>query len=119
MNCPDCGVSVGERHWAGCSWEQCPYCGHHLQSCGCLPPLDDRLPWSGGDFWLDACLELGFFKMEVPGGWVPCRADDPDSFPDVGRLLRRCVWNRAERKFQRRRGPMNRNGPLVPHEPRE
>jgi hypothetical protein len=103
MDCPDCGVAPGEWHQPGCSWEQCPYCGEHLGTCDCLPPLDDRLSWTGSCFWLDACLEPGFFKKHVLGGWVPCAADDPESFPDVGRLLRQCVWNRAEKRFERRR----------------
>jgi hypothetical protein len=37
--------------------------------------------------------------------WVPCRADDPDARADVGRLLRRGVWNRQEKRFELKRGP--------------
>ena len=102
MECPDCGIAPGSWHGEGCSWEQCSYCGSHLVDCHCSPPLDDRIPWDGSCFWLSACLELGLFRKQIYGIWVACCADDPDSLPDVGRLLRQCVWNRGEKRFQRR-----------------
>jgi hypothetical protein len=73
--------------------------------------MDDRLPWAGFCFWLDACLELGFFEKPVPGGWTPCAADDPESVPDFGRLLRQCVWNRSEKRFERRRATTPESAP--------
>jgi hypothetical protein len=103
MTCPQCGVSAGRWHAVGCSWEQCPYCGGYLAGCGHEPPLDDRLPWSGQSFWEDACLSLGFFRKQVVGLWVPCRADDPEARADIARLLRRGVWNRQEKRFEARR----------------
>jgi hypothetical protein len=102
-NCPECGTVLGNWHRTGCQWEQCPYCGGQLAGCGHAPPLDDRLPWTGSNFWFKACLELGFFRKRVHGVWISCRADDPDSRPDVDRLLRQCFWNRMEKRFERRR----------------
>ena len=32
--CPDCGVDWMHLHLAGCSVEECPYCGHELIECG-------------------------------------------------------------------------------------
>ncbi len=106
MECPDCGVSRGRWHKAGCAWEQCPHCGNDLAECGHKPPLDDRLVWDGTCFWLDACLSLGFFKKRVSGVWVACPALDPDSLPDLGGLLQLCRWSRAEKRFERRRMPL-------------
>ncbi len=31
--CPDCGVTEGELHAAGCDREQCPICGYQLIGC--------------------------------------------------------------------------------------
>ncbi len=103
MRWPECGTDPGKWHRHGCSWEQCPYCGGHLGDCEHSPPLDDRLPWTGFNFWLKACLELRFFRRQVKGGWIACRADDPGSLPDVGRLLKQCFWNRQEKRFEKRR----------------
>ena len=111
MKCPDCNVMPGEWHASGCTWEQCPYCGDHLGVCGHAPPLDDRLPWLGSCFWMDACFRLGFFKKQIDGVWTPCRANDFHSLPDVGRLFRQCVWNRQEKRFERRRAATSREGP--------
>lgn len=105
MDCPDCGVKPGQWHRPGCLWELCPYCGGHVVDCRCcdgLPPLDDRMRWAGTCPWLDACLEYGFFEKEVAGAWVPCRAGDHESQPDVSRLIRECVWDRQEKRFVRR-----------------
>jgi hypothetical protein len=104
MDCPDCGATPGDWHKAGCSWAQCPYCGDHLVGCGHGPPRDDQLPWTGYDFWLDACLELGLFRRRTQDAWVPCRADDPGSLPDVRRLWRDFRWGRAEKQFVARDG---------------
>jgi hypothetical protein len=111
--CPGCGVRPGERHRPGCTWAQCPYCGDHLADCGHEPPLDDRLPWTGYDFWLDACLELGLFKKQTARGWVACKAYDAGSLPDVGRLIREFRWSRAEKKFDSW-GTTRREGPARP-----
>lgn len=103
MNCPDCGVPPGRWHRAGCGAEQCPYCGEHLADCYCseeLPPLDERLPWSGRCSWWKTCSAFGFFEREVDGTWVRCAADDDGSQPDVIRLLHECVWNRIEKRFE-------------------
>lgn len=32
--CPQCFVEVGKAHHAGCTVEQCPYCGAGLATCG-------------------------------------------------------------------------------------
>lgn len=105
MKCFDCNVAPGTYHRPGCAFEQCPYCGAHAGSCPCcegLPPLDDRLPWTGSCAWVDACLAFGFFAKAVNGAWVACPPDDPASEPDVERLAAECVWNRAEKCFERR-----------------
>lgn len=31
--CPDCGVTIGDAHEAGCDKEQCPICGDQLIAC--------------------------------------------------------------------------------------
>jgi hypothetical protein len=51
---------------------------------------------------LGACRDLGLFKKKVCGLWVPCRADDPDSVPDVTRLARAYQWDRKARRFVRK-----------------
>ena len=103
MECPGCSVAPGHWHLMGCEWEQCPYCGQPSDSCDCHPPLDDRMPWTGCCPWIIACLEYEFFEKRVKGRWVPCDADDPNSEPDLNRLVRECVWSRAEKRFVRRR----------------
>lgn len=45
--CHDCGVQPGNLHHLGCDWEECPYCGDQLISCGCLD--DDNEDWD--DEW--------------------------------------------------------------------
>jgi hypothetical protein len=103
MNCPECGVAPTELHQLGCGWEQCPYCGEHLADCDCLPSLDDRLAWMGNCSWLGACIEFGFFEKEIDGRWIPCRDDDPESQPDISRLMRKCCWNRVKKRYELQR----------------
>jgi hypothetical protein len=98
-DCPGCGARPGEWHRPGCGWAQCPYCGDQLGDCRHEPPLDDQLRWTGYDFWLEACFELGLFRRQAEEAWVPCRAGDPGSLPDVRRLLREFRWSPAEKQF--------------------
>jgi hypothetical protein len=104
MDCPYCRTRPGEWHKPGCSWAQCPYCGDQLADCEHEPPLDDQLPWTGYDYWLDACFQLGLFKRKTAQGWVQCRPYDPGSLPDVRRLFREFAWSRAKRRFVSRDG---------------
>ena len=102
MYCPECNVAPGSWHKAGCGWEQCPYCGEHLADCLCsgdLPPLDDRIQWSGACTWLQACLDFGYFEREERGMWRPCRPDEPCAQPDISRLMRECSWSRFDKRF--------------------
>lgn len=104
-NCPGCGVKPEVWHRPGCRLEQCPYCGEHLLDCQCsdgLPPLDDRMVWKGYYFWLEACLEFGFFEKQVNGSWLPCDGDEFGSRPDFLRVMRECYWNRNKKRFLRR-----------------
>jgi hypothetical protein len=106
MDCPICGAGPGRMHRKGCGWEQCPYCGGHAIGCPCGRRgilLDDRIPWAGYCPWQAACRQFGFFERNAIDGWVPCRADQLGSLPDLPRLLRLCPWNRAEKRFKRRR----------------
>jgi hypothetical protein len=50
---------------------------------------------------VQACQDLGLFKKEVRGTWMPCRPDDPAAVPDLGRLVREACWDRADRRFVR------------------
>jgi hypothetical protein len=105
-NCPACGVEPHQWHRPSCRLEQCPYCGEHLLDCHCresLPPLDDRMQWRGYYFWLEACLEFGFFEREIEGAWRPCRAEETASRPDYLRLVRECYWHRGRKRFERRK----------------
>ena len=105
MECPKCGATRGQWHRPGCDWEQCPYCGDAVMECNCcggdLPPLDDRIPWNGRTEWAQACLDFGFYKRRVGEQWVPCDDTSPGSVLDVNRLMRDCVWNRYEKRFER------------------
>ena len=106
MHCPYCSVALGGRHLVGYGWERCPCCGEHLETCHPLQESPPRpVPFSRhrGSSWLDACREFGFFEKKVAGVWVPCDAEDPDSQPDVNRLIHHCYWNRYHKRFQRRR----------------
>jgi hypothetical protein len=106
MNCPACGVEPQQWHRPGCRLEQCPYCGEHLLDCFCSqtqPPLDDRMVWQGYYFWLEACLEFGFFHKEIGGDLVACQAGETASRPDYLRLLRECYWHRGRKRFERRK----------------
>jgi hypothetical protein len=47
-------------------------------------------------------MTLGLFRKKVCGVWVPARAADPDSVPDVNRLLRAYAWDRKAQQFVRR-----------------
>lgn len=114
MDCPDCGAAPDRWHRPGCTNEQCPYCGEQLSDCGCsegAPPLDDRLVWTGTCFWLQACLHFDFFERKVNGSWEPCRSEDPGSQPDVNRLRQECVWNRDEKRFDRRQEARDHSTP--------
>src|SRR5207237_9186512 len=104
-NCPVCGVAPEQWHRPGCRLEQCPYCGEHLIDCDCndgLPPLDDRLTWRGYYFWLEACLEFGYFEKPQHGTWVACASDAQGARPDFLRGVRGCYWNRKKKGFERR-----------------
>ena len=103
--CPDCGALVGQRHQAGCDFEDCPYCG--LQLVGCehsgAVPLDDRLDWDGARPMERAAIELGWYAHLVLGkGWLPCPADTADCIPDLNRVLGECDWDRDQKRFVRR-----------------
>jgi hypothetical protein len=105
MDCPDCHVLPGAWHRPGCVFEQCPYCGKHTGDCGCcagLPPLDDRLRWTGCCTYVEACLRFGFFERQDRGRWVPCRAEEDGAEPDVFRLLLECRWHRGRKWYELR-----------------
>jgi hypothetical protein len=71
--CPDCHVSVGQRHERGCDIERCPYCGRQAITCFCEDsangvPDNDRLPWTGDwTGWPSAVSSAG------TAGWCPAR----------------------------------------------
>ena len=105
MNCPVCSVAPEQWHRPGCRLEQCPYCGEHLIDCDCSngqPPLDDRLQWKGHYFWLDACMEYGYFEKRLQGTWVACKAGETGARPDFLRVMRECFWSRKRKRFERR-----------------
>jgi hypothetical protein len=101
--CPECGVPSGQYHRNGCDVELCPYCGDQLVGCVCpgvLPPLDDRMPWTGVFPGEEECREFGWFAQLLPGrGWVCCAEDDPDAEPDLHRLREQAVWDRMNKRF--------------------
>jgi len=105
-NCPACGVPRGDHHEIGCDIEQCPYCGGQLISCDCgrIPPLDDRMAWSGVWPGVTECREFGWYARLVPGqGWLSCPPDEPGATEDLNRLYAEAVWDRIEKRFIRRR----------------
>src|ERR1051326_6028777 len=105
--CGDCGVAPGQVHERDCDVERCPYCGGQLVSCECprKPPLDDRIPWTGGWPGVRECREFGWYSRLVPGkGWIPCGADEPGATEDLNRLRMEARWDRREKKFVVRRG---------------
>jgi hypothetical protein len=106
--CPHCGVQPGDYHRTGCDIEQCPYCGGQLVSCDCgrMPPLDDRMPWAGVWPGVTECWEFGWYARLMPGeGWMSCQADEPGAAEDLNRLHAEAVWDRADKRFVRRREP--------------
>lgn len=102
-HCPDCGVSIGEKHKPHCDIERCPACGFQFLSCGCdEEDLEDlpRIPWTGEFPGKAECREYGFYAKMVPGsGWVSCPKDDPEATEHLNRLYSECVWDASVQKF--------------------
>ncbi len=100
--CPDCGAKKGDFHHIGCDVEQCPYCGRQLISCECgrLPPLDDRMRWTGVWPGVLECQELGWYARLIPGqGWVSCDKGEPGATEDLNRLLVTATWDRDQKRW--------------------
>src|SRR4051794_3175927 len=101
-DCPSCGVRAGQRHADDCDWEDCPYCGLQLLSCGHAGavPLDDRIAWEGARAAERAAVGLGWYAVLVPGhGWLACPEDTPGRIPDLNRVLANCRWDREGKRF--------------------
>ncbi len=104
--CPNCGVDPGQYHVPGCDVERCPYCGGQLISCRCddVPPLDDRMPWTGEWPGVAECREFGWYATPGPRGWVPCGQDEPGLvMEDLNRLHAQARWDRRNKRFVMRK----------------
>jgi rRNA maturation protein Nop10 len=96
LSCPDCGVSVGERHNDWCDVEPCPDCGGQLISCDCEGDFKfPRLKWSGEWPGKMECREFGWYVKWLPGkGWVRCDKDDPEARENLNRLHEDATWDK-------------------------
>lgn len=84
--CPDCNAAVGETHMDGCDVERCPVCGAQALLCGfCGDEEVSRLPWAGEWPGHAECIEFGWYTS--------------DGYPDLNRLGREGVWDRAAGRF--------------------
>ena len=117
MNCHDCGAQPGELHNPGCAVERCPDCGG--QALQCLHSHGDRifcentsnevltsdlLPWDGEWPGVKECREYGFYCKMTQHGWQPCSPNEPGAREDLNTLIRKCLWDRAQKKFVLRPG---------------
>src|SRR3954466_12718810 len=102
-SCTRCGAGVGELHEAGCTVEQCPYCGGQLLSCYCPEsdddPAEDRVPWGGLFPGESECQEFGWYARRAGGGWKPCGPGVADAIADLNRLRAEAVWDRGRKRF--------------------
>lgn len=92
-HCPDCGVSIGERHIPGCDVERCPQCGLQRIGCGCTHVTFPDITWNG--YWPGSleCDEYSLYSKLTNKGWEVCSRDDPGAVEDLNTLYQRGQWN--------------------------
>jgi hypothetical protein len=101
-NCPDCAVTPGQPHVAGCDIARCLTDGGQRLSC------DGRGHDCGQDVWTgewpgDAeCRGFGWWVQDrcAEGlGWVPCSPDAPGATEDLNRLSRDARWSPEQARW--------------------
>jgi hypothetical protein len=86
INCPDCGVAVGEPHRAGCDVERCSVCYGQRMLCDCVAHEPLAVAWEGEWPGAAACRFLGWWAVRTRAGWRPCPPGTPGATEDLNRL---------------------------------
>jgi hypothetical protein len=65
--------------------------------------LDDREVWTGVWPGVKECEEFGWYGKPNPigPGYMPCKRDEPGSWPDLNRLCIEADWDRREMRYVR------------------
>jgi hypothetical protein len=103
VNCNDCGVAPGEKHWADCDVPRCTECGQQRLQCYMEDAHGGDIGY--GEIWTGVwpgafeCQEYNMWAKWVDGsGWVSCNKDDPDAIPDLNTLAVKTKWNKELQK---------------------
>jgi hypothetical protein len=98
--CPNCRVSIGEKHKVDCDVGRCKTHGNQRLFCtgsGICAETKFSGYWPG----TEEAIERGWFAIQVEGReWVPCHADEPNSIPDVNKVIRTLEWNPDTEKYE-------------------
>lgn len=115
-NCPDpdCQVPIGVPHLPECEIATCLTTGEQrlLHQGDALAEMLNhdcgQDTWTGQLYGIAECQQYGWFVRRATetdpadATWVPCFPDHPGAVPDLDRLARQCVWDPAQRRWNRR-----------------
>lgn len=112
--CPDCYVSVGQKHNVDCDVARCLATGEqrlaHLplaeaalvEGFGVIVGIHDcgQDTWTGEHRGAAECREFGWWCRPATAGdapiagWIPCPEGTPGAALDLTRLYRHATWDR-------------------------
>jgi hypothetical protein len=99
IDCPDCGVNVGERHVSGCDVALCRIHGEQWSFCF-RDGSHGATIWSGSYPGSEEAEERSWFaRRSEDGSWVRCASGDVGAIPDINRVRSELSWDGETERF--------------------